>query len=134
MKKFELDLKNGMVISSALREGEISALLGVYPRYIDSGYTRYWLPAIELNDATVVFGFSFFKGLLKDINISLLNPELYGGSWDDFSEKKEKLRAKHTEEWLARIGYKTGTFPWGSVWAEYDGKGGIGHAVIRYDS
>ena len=134
MKKFELDLNNGMVISAELQEAEVSALPGVHPRDIDNDYTWYWLPAIEINDLKVVFGLSFLEGSLKDINVSLSNPELYGGSWDDFSEKKEKLRAKHTEEWLTQIGYKVGTFPWGSVWAGYDGKGGFGHAVIRYNS
>lgn len=134
MQKFELDLKNGMVISSALREDEVSALPAVHPRDIGDGYIWYWLPVIEFNEVNVVFGFSFLEGSLKDINVSLSDPELYGGSWDDFSEKKEKLRAKHTEEWLAQLGYKVGTFPWGSIWAGYDGKGGVGHAVIRYNS
>ena len=134
MNKFELNLKNGMVVSSSLQEDEVSTLPGVHPRDIGNGYTWYWLPAIEINDVNVVFGFSFLNGSLKDINVSLSNPDLYGGSWDDFSEIKEKLRAKHTQEWLAQIGCNVGTYPWGSVWAGYDGKGGFGHAVIRYSS
>ena len=134
MRKFELDLKNGMKISSSLGEEEVSALPAVHPRDIGNGYIWYWLPAIEFGGVSIIFGFSFFEGLLKDINVSLSNPELYGGNWNDFSEEKEQLRAKHTEEWLAQLGYKVGTFTWGSIGAGYDGKGGFGHAVIRYNS
>tara|TARA_R110001592_G_C12624293_1_gene698379 strand:- start:80 stop:484 length:405 start_codon:yes stop_codon:yes gene_type:complete len=134
MQKFELELKNGMVISSALREDEVSALPAVHPRDIGNGYIFYWLPVIEFNEVNVVFGFSFLNGSLRDINVSLSNPELYGDNWDDFSEKKEKLRAKLTEEWLSQLGYKVGKFPWGSIWAGYEGKGGFGHAVIQYNS
>ena len=134
MDKFEIELNDGIRISSVLKEKDVSTLPNVHPRDIGNGYVWYWLPAVELDNLQVLFGLCFFSGELRDINVSLSNPDLYGGSWNDFSEEKEKLRAKHTEQWLAKRGYKTGTFQWGTIWAGYDSKGGFGHAVVRYNS
>lgn len=134
MSKFEIELKDGLKISSSLMEKDISIIPEAHPRDIGNGYVWYSLPPAEIDSLQVVFGLCFYEGELRDINVSLSNPELYGGSWNDFSEAKEKLRAKHTEEWLSKRGYKVGTFAWGSVWAGYDSKGGFGHAVVRYNS
>lgn len=134
MTKFEVELNNGLKISSNLKEGDVSSIPNVHPRDIGNGYIWYTLPATEIDQLQVVFGLCFFNGELRDINVSISNPELYGGSWNDFSEAKEKLRAKHTEEWLVNRGHKVGEFSWGSVWAGYDSKGGFGHAVVRYNS
>lgn len=134
MTKFEIKLPNGIVLSSELTEGVVSKLPDVQPREIGNGYVWYLLPTFEIDAVQVVFDLCFWEGNLKDINLSLSNPDLYGNSWNDFSEAKETLRAKHTEKWLASKGYSVGKYTWGSVWAGYDGKGGVGHAVVRYNS
>lgn len=134
MEEFHIEISEGLNISSNLAEEEISSIPSVHSRDIGNGCTWYWLPVTDIDDLQIVFGVCFFNGVLKDISISLSNVELYGGSWDDFSKSKEELRAKDTEKWLSNRGYKTGSYSWGSVWAGYDGKGGFGHAVVRYNS
>jgi hypothetical protein len=134
MTKFEIDTSEGIKISSDLNDEDVSSIQNVHPRDIGNGYVWYWLPPTAIDNLNVVFGVCFFEGKLQSVNISLSNPEIYGGGWDDFSEAKEKLRAQHTAEWLAKRGYKLGEFDWGSIWSGYDSKGGFGHAVVRYNS
>ncbi len=75
----------------------------------------------------------FHNSVLELISFCVVDPGLYGKSWDDWSEEKEKLCAKHTGEWLVSNGYKIGKFSWGEVWVGYDSKGGSGHGSIRYN-
>lgn len=132
MQKFRLDLKNGLTLLSELSELEVSVYQDVHKRDMGNGYVWYSLLPVEMNGEKIVFNLCFFGAKLQNVNISLTNPELYGSSWNDFSEDKEKIRAKDTEKWLANIGYKTGKYAWGEVWAGFDSKGGIGHAIVRY--
>lgn len=132
MQEFRLDLPNRIIISSVLSETEVSALPDVNKRDIKNGYVWYSFPATEIKGEKIVFSICFFEGKIKSLNISISNPELYGGGWSDFSETKEKARAKDIEKWLSSIGYKTGKYSWGEIWAGYDSKGGSGHAVVQY--
>ncbi|GEM_PF-3600779 len=132
VQKFRLDLKNGLILSSELSESEVVVIPDVNIRDMKNGYIWYALPPVEMNGEKIVFNLCFFQSKLQSVNVSIANPELYGGSWNDFSEDKEKLRAKDTEKWLSNIGYKTGKYSWGVIWAGYDSKGGFGHAVVRY--
>lgn len=87
MNKFEIEWNQEIKIFSNLKEGDISAVPNVHPRDIGNGYVWYWLPAVEIDNLQVVFGLYFFAGEVRDINVSLANPDLYGGSWNDFSEE-----------------------------------------------
>ena len=132
VQKFKLELQNGVTIHSDLPESEVAMIPDVNQRDIKNGYIWYAFPPIELNEEKVIFNLCFFQSKIQSLNISLSNLEKYGGGWNDFSEDKEKLRAKDTEKWLSNIGYKVGKYSWGEVWAGYDSKSGFGHAVVRY--
>lgn len=132
MDEFKIDLLNGITISSSLSEADVANVPEASTRDMKNGYTWYALPPIEINGETIVFDICFFESKIQSINISISNADKYGGGWNDFSEAKEKLRAKDTEAWLSKIGYRTGKHSWGEVWAGYDSKGGFGHAVVRY--
>src|SRR5690606_17793481 len=97
-----------------------------------NSYVWYTLPTVDINGELVVFSLCFFSSRIQSLSISIANTQKYGSCWNDFSEAKEKLRAKDTEKWLSSIGYQTGKYSWGEVWAGYDSKGGFGHAVVRY--
>ena len=132
MQEFKLDLPNGITISSVLSETEVSVLSDVNKRDMKNGYVWYSFPSTEVKGKKISFELCFFEGVIQSINIAMLNSELYGGGWNDFSETKEKKRAKDTEKWLSSIGYKIGKYSWGEVWAGYDSKGGSGCGVVRY--
>ncbi|MDP1539462.1 MAG: hypothetical protein Q8L72_02260 [Moraxellaceae bacterium] len=130
--EFKLDLRNGIVLCSELSESTVSSFPDVNQRDMKNGYVWYTLPIVDINGESVVFSLCFFNSRIQSLSISIANPQKYGSSWNDFSESKEKLRAKDTEKWLSSIGYQVGKYLWGAVWAGYDSKGGFGHAVVRY--
>lgn len=132
MRKFELKLSNGIRISSSLKESDVLAIADADFQSYGNGYVMYSLPPIEFDDVDLIFGLTFLKAEQKYISLSLSNPELYGKGWSGFSETKEKLRAKHTGEWLLKNGYNAGTFSWGSIWVGFDAKAGTGQAIVRY--
>lgn len=132
VQEFKLELKNGIILCSDLSESEVAIVPDVNQRDIKNGYIWYAFPPIELKGEKVAFNLCFFQSQIQSINISLSNPEKYGGGWNDFSEAKEMMRAKDTEKWLSSIGHKVGKYTWGEIWAGYDSKGGFGHAVVRY--
>ncbi|MEW8439689.1 MAG: hypothetical protein AB2689_16195 [Candidatus Thiodiazotropha taylori] len=132
MEKFTVKLPDGIVISSELKEEDISSVREVKKHDMKNGYVWYYLPAVELHNENIVFSLCFYNGTIDSLNISIFNPELYGHGWNDWSEEKEKACAKDTESWLLSIGYRTGKYSWGEIWAGYDSKGGSGHAGVRY--
>lgn len=132
MQEFKLEIPNKVTLSSVLREEDVSTLPDIVQDDLNNGYVWYTFPAVEINKEKIIFSLCFFKKKIQSIDLSISNLELYGGSWNDFSEEKEKARAKAIEKWLSSIGYKTGKYSWGEVWAGYDSKGGSGLAVIRY--
>lgn len=132
MRKFEIKLPNGIIISSKLLETEVAIIDDVRKNDMGNGYVLYCMPPVELNNEKIVFNLCFYNGALNSLNMSIYNPDLYGHGWNDFSEEKERACAKETENWLAINGYKTGKYSWGEIWAGYDAKSGSGHAGVRY--
>ena len=132
MREFKFYLPNGIALGSDLSESKISEMHEVNERNLGNGYVWYTLPSIEINAESIIFSLCFFQSKIQSLNISISNPNKYGSGWNDFSEAKEKLRAKDIEKWLSNLGFQVGKFSWGEIWAGYDSKGGYGHAVIRY--
>tara|TARA_R110001592_G_scaffold359327_1_gene665532 strand:- start:121 stop:528 length:408 start_codon:yes stop_codon:yes gene_type:complete len=132
VQEFKLDLRNGITLSSDLSESEIAKMPNINERNLGNGYVWYTLSPIEIAGEVIICSLCFFQSKIQILNISIDNPDKYGCSWNDFSEAKEKLRAKDTEKWLFNMGYKVGKFSWGEIWAGYDPKAGSGHAGIRY--
>ncbi len=124
---------SGVEISSKLVESDISSIGGVKSRDLQTGWVWYDLPSATIHDKNIIFSIAFFNGKLNNIDIALDDPELYGASWSDWDENKEKLRAKNTGEWLGAIGYKLGSYSWGRIQTFYDSKGGCGYASVRYN-
>ncbi len=132
MQEFTIKLPNGIVISSKLKEEDVLFVHEAKKNDMKNGFIWYYLPAIALHNEKIVFGFCFYNGLIHSLNISVLNSAFYGHGWNDWSEEKERTCAKETEDWLNSIGYITGKYVWGEIWAGYDSKGGAGHASVKY--
>ncbi len=99
---------------------------------METGYVWYDIGEYTIFNKNVLFSLCFYKGNLDSIIFGLDDPKLYGSSWDDWDEKKEKLRAAHTIKWLQSFGYKTGSFSWGEIWAYLDRKSGFGNGGVKY--
>ncbi|MFH1300790.1 MAG: hypothetical protein ABIK07_06985 [Planctomycetota bacterium] len=132
MREFSIQLPDGITISAQLAETDLPQSEGVYKSDLKNGFVWYCLPATEFNDHKVVFRLCFYQGTLDCVNISIANPELYGHGWDDWCESKETARAKDTAEWLQGMGYETGTYSWGEIWAGYEPQSAAGSATVRF--
>ncbi|EKJ87111.1 hypothetical protein CLV96_3970 [Leptospira meyeri] len=69
----------------------------------------------------------YFKNELLSSIVFTIDSELYGKSWDDYSEEKEIARKTEIEKLLEKMKL---TIP---AEAYYDIKGGISAAIIRYN-
>jgi hypothetical protein len=131
--EFTFDHPCGLRISRNLCESDVASLDGVSRRDMRTGYVWYSMPGVAVGSHKVTMSLCFRSGLLDSVSIAVGDADL-GSSWSDWTEEKERTRAKRTEDWLAAQGYATGTYSWGDVWAGYDAKGGSGSAGIRYNS
>jgi hypothetical protein len=134
MQEFKLQHPIGLTICRTLSPSDVENIDSVKKRDIGNGYCWFDFPISEIEGSKVAISLCFNERTLEMLILALANPDLYGGSWDDWSEAKERLCAKDTESWLRSKGFHTGTFPWGVIWAGYDSKGGSGSAAIRYNA
>jgi len=132
-KEFLVRHQCGVVISRELKEFAMAEIGNIEKRDIGNGYVWYSLPKAEVLGKNVLFSLCFFKGNLSRVDFSLSDPMLYGSSWDDWSEEKERLCASHTRQWLSDNGYYLGLYSWGEIWANYDPKGGSGGGGVIYN-
>ena len=131
-REFVLKHPCGLTISRRLAESDVAAVHGTTKQDMGTGFIWYSLPLATINGSKVAMSLCFHKSVLDSLHLALSDPALYGASWSDWSEDRERLRARHTEDWLRALGYMTGTFAWGDVWAGYDLKGASGGGCVRY--
>jgi len=128
-----IDHPSGLTISPNLNENSAARIEGIVKKDMGTGYVWYYMPPADFSGAQVSFSLCFNSGSLESLSVCLIDSEQYGSGWDDWSEDKEQLRAKHTGEWLSSIGLSEGHHQWGDVWVGYDSKGGCGNGVIRFN-
>jgi hypothetical protein len=129
--EFVLEHPCGLRIEKGLLESDASAVDGVVVRNMKTGYVWYDLPETRIAGKPVVVGLCFFKRTLDSVVFAIPDP-LYGASWDDWSESKERARAEATRNWLRSLGYPVGEYRWGIVYAEYDPRSGGGSGGVRF--
>ena len=121
----------GLRIEKGLLESDASAVDGVIVRDMKTGYVWYDLPETCIAGKQIVVGLCFFQRALHSIVFAVSDP-IYGTTWDDWSESKERARAEATRTWLESVGYSVGKYRWGVVYAEFDPRGGGGGAGVRF--
>lgn len=97
-----------------------------------NGYCWYEFVTYSTSDKHVAVGICFHEGHFSAARLSLWDSAIYGTSWSDWTEQKQKLCARDTEEWLRTKGFEPGEYEWGSVWVGYDEKSASGHSLIQY--
>jgi len=76
----------------------------------------------------------YFSGnTIEMVSLTVLD-DMYGTSWDDWSEEKEMERKKYHDEWLEfYIDLKSPySFPWGEIISVYDSRTGGSSIFIKY--
>jgi hypothetical protein len=96
-----------------------------------TGWVWYSLPTLQDGDYVIGVGLGSNHGSLEMISLVDTDPR-FGNNWNEWSEDKERLRAKSTESWLNSKGIEVGSYSWGSVGAAFDAKGGHGSATVRF--
>jgi hypothetical protein len=131
---FKLNHPCGVCLSRALTEDALLAALpgaALSRRDMRTGWVWYTLPTLHDGDNVIGVGLGFNRGSLEMISLTDTDPR-FGNNWNEWSEDKERLRAKSTESWLNSKGIEVGSYSWGSVGAAFDAKGGHGSATVRF--
>ncbi|VAW76011.1 hypothetical protein MNBD_GAMMA12-2678 [hydrothermal vent metagenome] len=134
MKKDEFTLlhPSNLQISSKTTEGSVLAINGVKKRDMKTSWVWYDLPIAKIYNKNVILSLVFRNRNLNSLTITLEDNQLYGSNWNDWEEKKEKLRVAHTTLWFEKAGYSLGKYTWGEVWSSFDQKSGLGNGGINY--
>lgn len=96
-----------------------------------NGWTWYCLPVVVDGAKEINFRLGFEDGILRQVEISDVNPNL-GTSWDEWSKEKEEIRARNIASWLTGLGFPLGEHSWGTLWCGYDERSSCGLAIVRY--
>ena len=132
-REFELDHPCGVTLSRRLMSADLEGIAGVDVTDMGTGYRWCELPTCCLDGLRVAMSLCFHDGAIDMLELALQDPRVYGAGWDEWSEAKEKRRARDTGKWLKAKGYSTGSFDWGEIWVGYDPKGGFGAAWVGFN-
>ncbi|WP_145454269.1 hypothetical protein [Gimesia panareensis] len=135
MDKISIQISEGITISTQLSETEAAQIEGVEQQDMQKGgYVWYRLPVVEVDEHRMIFSLAFYEGKLREYSIALVESKQKDGSWNDWSESEERLRAEAIAAWLRDKGYAARVYPWGEVWVGYDPQTGAGCAHIGFFS
>ena len=95
--EFTFDHPSGLRISRDLRESDVASLDGVGRRDMGTGHVWYSVPSVASESNEIVMSLRFRSGLLDSISIAASDADL-GSSWSDWSEEKERTRAKQRQQ------------------------------------
>lgn len=135
MDKISIQISERITISTQLSEMEVAQIEDVEKQEMEKGgYVWYRLPVVEVDAHRMIFSLAFYEGKLREFKIALVESKQNNGSWKDWSETEERLRAEAIAAWLRDKGYAARVYPWGEVWVGYDPQTGAGYAHIGFFS
>ncbi|QNP60593.1 hypothetical protein [Paenacidovorax monticola] len=137
---FALHHPGGLHIAPGLQE---STLLDTYPALIvqpreprvappGSGWTWWRLAPWSVGGFAVGIELAFLHGTLRECLLFHDDDSRYGRDWSEWSERKERQRAKALRTWLAAHGWRPDSYPWGEIWVGHDPRTGMGGGWVRY--
>lgn len=134
-KVFELLHPAGLRIAPGLEEAvlvESHGALILHRRETGPGWVWYRLEPWLDGGFRLGIELAFHQGALVEYVLFHDDESAYGRGWDEWSEHKERRRAKALRKWLAVRGWAPGLYGWGEVWAGYDPRAGFGGGGVRY--
>lgn len=132
-EEFVLRHPCGVRICRSLRVTELDGAGVENHDELGNGGVRIRLTPVVVDGARLAMSMVFLDGVLKSLELCLLDAERYGASWEDWREEKERKRARDTAQWLKGIGYPAGRYHWGEIRAGYDEKAASGGAIVRFE-
>lgn len=129
--RFQLYLSNGVRLSHDMTPANVESVAGCTKSDMKTGYVWYSYPEVEIDRSPVCVALCFFGSQLETISLALTDSK-YGTGWNDWSEEKERQRAKDTSKLLEKFGFHDGNYGWGCIWSGFEPKGGSGSTVITY--
>ena len=88
--------------------------------------------SLHLPGETMWLSLQFNGESLESISICSTDPT-FGSNWADWSLDNEMARKAFHDNWLSSQGTRPGeTFHWGSIWSDFDSKGGFSSIVMRF--
>ena len=124
---------SGLIISKDTKLSDLEGVDFVDADSPNDDYRHFSIHDFNYEGITLSIGLLYQKGVLERIQLTFIDSELYGSGWSDYSEKRERRRAKDVERWLSTKGIKNGSYDWGEVWIGFEGKTPFGGAVISYE-
>jgi hypothetical protein len=121
------------------REAFLASPLGARaaPLVKNEPWCSWQVPGLRIGGLPFALGAYFHGAALSSLGFALIDKR-FGSSWDDWSEEKERARDAAHKAWLVvQLGPSDApnalrSYPWGSVSAGYDSKGGGSSIWIRY--
>lgn len=121
---------SGLIISKDTMMSELEDLPFVNSSSTLENYTWFHIQNFEYESVTLSVSLLYHNSKLNTIQLALVDEVLYGESWYDYSERKERKRARDMEKWLSSKGISNGSYDWGDVWIGFEGKTPFGGAII----
>jgi len=127
-----LEINSEFTIHPLLSLGAIEHFPGLKVNDLYNGYCWYDFVTYSPQGVDVSISICLYEGHFSAARFSLWDSTIYGSSWSDWTEQKQRLCARDTEGWLASKGLNPGQYDWGSIWVGYDPKSATGYALIQY--
>ncbi len=132
----ELKCAEDFLVSKQTTPEDVISYFGqdnIIIRDTNTGWKHYSVRNAKMNDTYFIFTFYFDNAILKMLDFIVSDQVIIAGSWDDWSERKELEKRDYYNDWLTNeIGNKR-EFPWGTIGAFYDAKGGGSSIVLKYE-
>lgn len=94
-----------------------------------------WINAVNIiiNRTYFIFALGFRNRKLREMSFIMSNePFSTDQYWNDFNKEDELRKLEDYKKWLTENLGSEKEFSWGSVWTEFDVKGGSSSIGIRY--
>ena len=130
-----LRFANSFTVTSQTTPEEIVHYFGqenVSINDVKKGWKHYSVRNIKINDTYFIITFYFDNDILKMLDFIVSDKLIVGGSWDDWSEKKELQNRDYYNDWLTKQIGNNRQFDWGTINSFYDSKGGFSSIVLKY--
>jgi hypothetical protein len=131
-KEFLLEHPCGLTICRKLRESDLMGLLGLRRDNMLTGHVWYELPRGEIGGRIIAIRICFHEGALSALSLAVVDADLHDSGWSDWSQEGEERLARETRNWFRELGFLVGEYSWGTVYAEYDPKGGSGGGGVGF--
>ncbi len=101
-------------------------------RDMQNGWKHYDIHNTRSNKIYLRLTFYFNNDMLSSLSFIIDDKQILPNSWDNWSKENELQKKEYFDNWLTKQLGERRKFPWGTVSADFDNKGGFSGIVLRY--